>query len=283
MMRKIAAMDPMSSTPREPRPDQADGLRRLFSGSRVRFVPVVSNPHVRSSGAVLEQLCAAYSEMGLNTLFVDAAEAAPAPSELAHVDLGACIEPLSGSVSYLAARGLPMRYTNARGSAAQFLQALAQCAPHAEVVLLHASAPELARVVALRETRPLLLADIENDSVTHAYAAMKWLSQRAGLMVYSLLLAAHPQLRLATRIAQQLTSCADSFLGAVLRDWACVDPRTPAGAPLTPELRHVARELLGVAPPGAALAATEDSAPLRPAGRGSNASPPSYQLLAGAL
>ncbi|MFN3398679.1 MAG: hypothetical protein ACK4ZS_09160, partial [Sulfurimicrobium sp.] len=67
----------------------------------------------------------------------------------------------------------------------------------------------------------------------------------------------------ATRIAQQLHSCADGFLGAVLRDWACLDPRTP-NAPLSPELRHLARELLLASPPGAAIHAASDATPLRP-------------------
>jgi flagellar biosynthesis protein FlhG len=69
----------------------------------------------------------------------------------------------------------------------------------------------------------------------------------------------------ATRIAQQLHSCADGFLGAVLRDWACLDPRASQHAPLTPELRHLARELLLAAPPGAAVDAASDATPLRPA------------------
>jgi flagellar biosynthesis protein FlhG len=83
-------------------------------------------------------------------------------------------------------------------------------------------------------------------------------------MVYSLLMACHPQLRMATRIAQQLHSCADGFLGAVLRDWACLDPRASQHAPLSPELRHLARELLLAAPPGAAIGASSDATPLRP-------------------
>lgn len=70
---------------------------------------------------------------------------------------------------------------------------------------------------------------------------------------------------MATRIAQQLHSCADGFLGAVLRDWACLDPKTPHQAPLTPELRHLARELLLAAPPGAAIDAASNATPLRPA------------------
>jgi len=245
-------------------PDQAHGLRRLFAASKARFVPVVANPRVMGAGGLLEGLCAAFAELGLHTLVVDAGPHSPAPSELAQVDLAHCIERLSPRLSYLAARGLPLRHTNAQGSAAAFLEAVAEAAPEADVILLHASAAELARVVALRELRPLLLADTEPASVTEAYAGMKWLTQRAGLLVYSLLMACHPQLRVATRIAQQLHACADGFLGAVLRDWACLDPRASAQAPITPELRHLARELLLAAPPGAAVDAAADAAPLRP-------------------
>ncbi len=246
--------------------DQAQGLRRLFASSRVRFVPVVSNPAVAGSGLLLEGLCAAFAELGLHTLVVDAGERSRAPSDLARVDLSHCVERVSKQVSFLAARGLPLRYLNAQGSAASFLESLVAAAPAADVILLHASATELARVVALREVRPVLLADSDPASVTQAYLGMKWLSQRAGLMVYSLLMACHPQLRLAPRIAQQINSCAEGFLGATLRDWACLDPKASATAPLPPELRHLARELLLAAPPGAALeAAGHDTYPLRPA------------------
>ncbi|MCH7343983.1 flagellar biosynthesis protein [Pelomonas sp. CA6] len=244
--------------------DQADGLRRLFAAARLRVVPVVSNPHVVGSGALLEGLCAAFTELGLHTLVVDAGERANAPSDLAAVDLAACVETLSPKVSFLAARGLPLRYINANGSAAQFLEAVGDAAPYADVVLLHAPAAELSRVLASREVRPVLLADTDMQSVTHAYAGMKWLSQRAGLMVYSLLMACSPQLRLAERIAQQLSNCGDGFLGSVLRDWACLDPRQPVSAPLAPELRHLARELLMASVPGAALERAADAMPLRP-------------------
>ena len=251
---------PFSKTPQ----DQADGLRKLFAASRVRFIPVVSNPEVLDSGVLLEGLCAAFSEMGLQTLVVDAGELSPAATEMAAVDLSACVERLSRQVSYLAARGLPLRYINANGSAAEFLQALREAAPQADVMILHAPAAELARVLNSREMRPVLLADTDARSVTHAYAGMKWLSQRAGLMVYSLLMACHPQLRLAERIAQQISSCGDGFLGAVLRDWACMDPRTPPTAPLSPEVRHLARELLAVVPQGLAPDMAQDARPLRP-------------------
>ena len=121
------------------------------------------------------------------------------------------------------------------GSTAPFLQALADAAPHADVVLVHAPATELCRLFARsaelaaqrrrqRLVRPLLLADDRPASVTHAYAAMKLLTQRAGLVVHDLLLGAAPNSPRAERIAMQLATCADDFLGAVLRDWVRLDP-----------------------------------------------------------
>lgn len=245
------------------RQDQADGLRRLFSASRVRFVPVVSNPHVVFGGVLLEHLSAAFAELGLHTLVVDAGENSPAPDELAAVDLGACVEQLSGKVSYLAARGLPMRFINAHGSATELLNAVTTAAPHADVVLLHASAAELCRVVARREVRPVLLADDRPQSVTHAYAGMKLLVQRTGLMVHSLLLGADANSPRVERIAQQMIGCADNFLGAVLRDWASIDPLASTVEPPSAELRHLVRELLMAAPAGAVMEMPANATPLR--------------------
>jgi hypothetical protein len=156
-----------------------------------------------------------------------------------------------------------MRYVNAHGSAAEMLNAVIEAAPQADVVLLHASASELCRVVARREVRPVLLADDRPQSVTHAYAGMKLLVQRAGLMVHSLLLGADARSPRVERIAQQMTSCADGFLSAVLRDWAAIDPMASPGEAPSAELRHLARELLMAAPPGAALDTPADAMPLR--------------------
>lgn len=237
--------------------DQAHGLRRLFTAPQVRLVPVMSNPHLIHGGILLEALCAAFAELGLKVLLVDAGERSPLPSALAAVDMSHCIEPLSARVSYLAARGLPLRHMGPTGSAAGFIEALVEAAPQMDVILLHASAQELARVVAGRQVRPLLLADTDPQSVMHAYSGMKWLAQRAGLLVYSVLMSCPPQSRLGARIAQQLGSCGDTFLGAAVSDWACLDPRLPQAAQLSPELRHLAHELLLAAPPGAALEPVE--------------------------
>jgi flagellar biosynthesis protein FlhG len=148
---------------------------------------------------------------------------------------------------------------DARGSCAAFLEAIAQAAPQTEVVLVHASESELARLFARSDVRPVLLADDQPASVTHAYAAMKLLTQRAGLVVYDLLLAVAPQAPRVERIAMQLATCADDFLGVALRDWLAVDPQTPAIAPPTDALRRWARDRMTLPatqePPGMSPAA----------------------------
>jgi flagellar biosynthesis protein FlhG len=243
--------------------DQADGLRRLFAHAQVRFVPVVSNPHVAFGGVMLERLCSGFAEQGCHTLVVDAGESAPEPNEMAWVDLSACVETLSSEVSYLAARGLPLRYVDARGSTAGMLEAVQRAAPAADVVLIHASASDLCRLFMNRDLlwhpRPLLLADDHPLSVKQAYASMKLLTQRGGLVVHDLMLAAAPESPRAERIAMQIATCADDFLGAVLRDWIQVDPASDARSPSTPDLRRWVRETLQ---PAAGLAASGHPAPM---------------------
>lgn len=230
--------------------DQAHGLRQMFAHARVRFVPVVANPHVAFGGVMLERLCTAFGEQGAHVLVIDAGERAPLPREMAAVELSECIETLSTQVSYLAARGLPVRYVDAQGSTASFLQAAADAAPQADVVVVHATESDLCRLFMRSEARPLLLADDRPSSVTHAYAAMKLLTQRAGLMVFDLLLCAAPSSPRAERIAMQLAACADDFLGAVLRDWLQIDPASDAREAPTSALRRWARDALVQAPGG---------------------------------
>jgi len=246
----------MVTTPSSRPLDQAHGLRRLFAHTRQRHVPVVSNPHLPFGGVLLERLCTAISDQGKRTLLVDASERAPAPAEVTLLDLADGIETLSPNVAYLAARGLPLQHVDTHGSTARFLQALAEAAPAYDVVLLHAPATELCRLFMLRgsedgaapRARPLLLADDRPASVTHAYAAMKLLTQRAGLVVHDLLLCAAPNSPRAERIAMQLSTCADDFLGAVLRTWIQIDPASDAGSPPVPALRRWVRELLEAVP-----------------------------------
>jgi len=233
-------------------PDQAHGLRRLFANAGVRLVPVVANPHMAFSGVILDRLCSALADEGARALVVDASDSAPAPDELAVMGLVECIEALSPEVSYLAARGLPLHYVDSHGSTAPFLQAVVDAAPHCDVVLVHAGASELSRLFARQtlttQVRPLLLADDHPASVTHAYAAMKLIALRARLMVFQLTLCAAPASPRASRIAEQLASCADTFLGALLHDWAIVDPAWHAAEAPPPGLRRLARAMLVPAP-----------------------------------
>jgi flagellar biosynthesis protein FlhG len=224
--------------------DQAHGLRQMFAHNRVRFVPVVANPHMAFGGVMLERLCTAFGEQGSHVLVIDAADRSPAPKEMAVLELSECIETLSTQVSYLAARGLPVRYVDAQGCTASFLQAASDAAPHADVVLVHANESDLCRLFVRSGARPLLLADDRPSSVTHAYAAMKLLTKRAGLVVHDLLLCAAPTSPRVERIAVQLATCADDFLGAVLRDWLHVDPACDARDPAPPALRRWARDVL---------------------------------------
>jgi len=231
--------------------DQADGLRRLFAHARTCIVPVVSNPHMAFGGVMLERLCSALAEQGRHTLVVDASERAPEPDEIALVDLSECIETLSPDVSYLAARGLPLRHVDAQGSTAGFLDAVCRAAPAADAVLVHAPATDLCRMFVRRPgstpPRPLLLADDHPDSVTHAYAAMKVLTHRAGLVVHDLMLGAAPTSPRSERIAMQIATCADDFLGAVLRDWMQIDPASDPRSAAPPALRRWVRDTLHAA------------------------------------
>jgi len=233
---------------RAPRRDQAQSLRRLFAGAQVCPLALVANPHVAFSGVMLERLTTALGTLGLNTLVVDAADTSPAAGELAALDLRACIEPLSAQVSYLAARGLPLRHVDTHGSSSAWLDRLAAAAPQVQVMLVHAGAADLARLFTHQPLRPVLLAADHPQSMTHAYAAMKLLAMRRGLMSFDLLLAAPPKQPRAAVIARRLASCAESFLGAAVREWVAIDPacdvREAPGAALlrlvSEQVRHEA-------------------------------------------
>jgi flagellar biosynthesis protein FlhG len=208
--------------------DQADGLRRLFARTGCTIVPLVSNPHVKASGVAVERITAALAMQGRKTLVVDAGETSPPPSEASALELAPCIERLSQHIAYLAARGLPRRYVDTHGSAARLLDELTRLVPDAQVLLLHASAPDLARLCTARALRPVVLASDHPESVKHAYAGIKLLAQRAGWMSFDLLMLAPDRSLRAEAICKTLADCADQFIGASLRDWAWIDPLTPA-------------------------------------------------------
>jgi flagellar biosynthesis protein FlhG len=246
--------------------DQAEGLRRLFGTPATCFVPLVGNPHLEHSGVAIERLSAALSLLGRHTLIVDAADFAPPVPEAAALGLASCIECLTPRVSYLAARGLPARFVDTRGSSARLLDELGAAVPRASVVLVHAEAPELARLFSGRAARPVLLAADHPESVKHAYAAWKLLAQRRGWLSSDLLLIARPGSPRVPQIAQTLARCAEGFMNAVLARWAAIDPLCTAHESPDAALCHIATSQLmlleGEAPcaPGERYAARAVSA-----------------------
>jgi flagellar biosynthesis protein FlhG len=244
--------------------DQAEGLRRRFAGQRRRVLPLAANPHVASSASVLDRVAAVLARGGREVLVVDAGAASPPPSELALVDLGAGIERVAPRVSYLAARGLPMRFVDTRGSAAGFVDAVQAAAPQAEVVLLHADGTDLIRLLKGRAARPMLIGADHPESIKHAYAGCKLLVQRCGFMTFDLLLLASPFSPRVDGIAASLSRCADGFLGALVVDWALIDPSAdPAEEPDEPLARLLAAQLAlddsGLPEPSAATAFGPDA------------------------
>lgn len=234
--------------------DQADGLRRLFAGAAARcMIPLTANPHAAFPAVVIERLTLAFAAAGRHTLVIDAADASPAPAELARLDLAAAMEPLGRDVTYLAARGLPLAHVDTRGSAAGWLDAVADAAPQADVVLVHAGPSELARMFQRRPARPLVIGADHPESIKHAYAAVKLLAQRCSLMTFDLLLVAAPESPRALHIVNSLAGCADGFLGCLLHDWAVVDPASALDAPPTDALLRVARAQLSLQAAPAAI------------------------------
>jgi len=217
--------------------DQAAGLRRLFGSARKGFVALAYNEHVPQATLVIDRLCDAATALGLHTLVVDAADSAPAPHEMALIDLPSCVEAVSDDVSYLAARGLPIRHVDSHGRCGGFLQALERAAPQADLVLVHAGTVDLARLFASQQVRPLLLGADTPRAMTEAYATLKRLAQRPGWLAHDLLIVADPDGPRTERLGESLAECAERFLGAAIHDCVVIDPRTDAAA--TPDVRLI--------------------------------------------
>lgn len=223
-----------------PPADQADGLRRLFASSRQCLVPVIGNAQIDCTGVLLERLAGAFTELGARVLVVDAADNAPTAHELVDIDLPACIERLGPSTAYLAARGVPRRHVDVRGSSEAWLWRVEAAAPWADVVLLHADPRDMARLLGRREVHPVLMASLAPASLTDAYAAMKLLAQRCGLMSFDLLVGMNDGPRRGRRMAERLAGTADAFLGAVLRHAAVIDRGHDLNSPSAPDLAQLA-------------------------------------------
>jgi flagellar biosynthesis protein FlhG len=243
--------------------DQADGLRRMFAARQTQLLPLVANPHLRAPSVLLDRLAEVLASQGLQVLVVDAGAQAPPPPELVQLGLAPCIEMISPRVAYLPARQLPVRYVDTRGCAESFIDALQQAWPQADVIVLHAEVSDLARLLKHRASRPLLLAADDPESLKHAYGSCKWLVQRCGLMTYDLLLAARGASPRLPSIAASLASCADQFLGAVVRNCALVDPAVAAEQAADADLLQLLRAQMNIdhtglraAPTGATTASS---------------------------
>ena len=190
----------------------------MFAGAQaLRFVPVVSNPHVAFGGVLLERLCTALRRARRGTLVVDAAEARQRGRR------DGADRPRAVHRAAVAAGLLPRRARPAdplrRCTRARRARSSARCRSRAAGSTSCSSTParsELCRLFA-RRTRcstapvPAALADDRPASVTHAYASMKLLAQRAGLRGATTCCSAPRRARRAPSASPtQLAACADT-------------------------------------------------------------------------
>lgn len=227
--------------------DQAAGLRQMFTRSPQRFVPVVANPHLDNGSALLERLCSAIGELDLHTLLVDASDPVPG---LPGSSLGV-VESLSPFLSYLDLRSMFASGYHSGLGETQGLLTLSEGAPDADIVLVHARAEILADLFAPLPRvgvmpHVLLLCSEQPEAITSAYAGLKLLATRGGLIAHDLLLGVPEGSPRAPLVAERLAQCARHFVGGTQRRWASVDAgladdRAPAA------LRRLVDELLAAA------------------------------------
>lgn len=203
--------------------DQADGLRRLFSARTVRFIPVVSNPFVAREAVLIRQVCAALEQLGLYTLLVDAR----VPCRAVPGYAAGGIQVLTDRTSCLMAHGVSAR------TGQTVLQAVVDAAPLSQAVVVHGGAAELLHLftsgeVPLSPPRPIVLCDERPAAVTHAYAALKVLSQRAHWDAHDLLVGAATGSAGIQRVKERLERAAALFFGGVRHDVIHVDPAAAA-------------------------------------------------------
>lgn len=208
--------------------DQAAGLRRLFDHNRSQIVPVVANVLAGEATAYLHALACAFIAKGARVLVVDAADTAPAANEWLDMDIGACVRRFSDRLAYLAAPGAARRYVDARGSARGWLWRVQSTVLSARVVLVHASARDLARLIGADDWQvPVLLCGRQAQAITEAYTQLKLIAARCGHANADLLVGVDdcaPNRATAAptplQIAKRLDACADTFLGGSIRMFA---------------------------------------------------------------
>lgn len=204
--------------------DQAAGLRRLFAASR-RIVALASGPTLNASGVAVERLASALASQGRHVFVVDAGDTSPPVPESAVWGLGSAIERLAANLAYLPARGLLRRCIDVHGSSACLLDEFARAQPHADVLLVHAGAMDLVRLLKGHALRPVVACSDDLDGVKEAYATVKLLAQRAAWVTFDLLVMGERGDVPARRIADALASCAERHAGSTLRAWTALNPR----------------------------------------------------------
>lgn len=234
-----------------PGQDQAHGLRQMFAAKALHFVPLASNPQVLYGGVVLERMCAAFAALGFKTLVVDSGERARVPSELSLFDLSEGIETLSEHVKYMPARGLPLKCVDARGDSGSLIDLVAASSTGVDVVILHASASELVRMLSNRargyNLRPLVFTDDSAAGMTQAYTSIKLMAQRAQWFSHDLLVCADRDSARGEAIAQRLSQCADNFLKAAQHAHQIINPMEPATQDPNASFLNMAADLLSCA------------------------------------
>lgn len=235
--------------------DQATGLRRLFARKQVRFVPVVANPYVARSSVMMDQLCQAIRTMDLRTLVVDASRTAGASAYQPRGRSRLAAERLSPGLGYLDVMDLqcnPATGVGAQEPAQAFLHEVASTMPDADVVLVHAAAPDLVHLFSRHRGGPdaprfVLLCDEHPPAITSAYAALKLLATRGGMMAHNLLLSTLQGVHAAVAVAARLARCAHQFLGALQHHSAYVDPVRPDADANLPAMYRLTEDLLSAA------------------------------------
>ena len=182
--------------PTASRNDQAEGLRQMFANACTRFVPVVSNPHIAFGGVMLERLCTAFAERGARVLVVDAGRACrrgrrdgdgrARPVRRAALAAGRLPGGARPADPLRRRARLDARLPRARRRGRAGLRrrprprrAPRSCAGCSRTAGRGRGSTSTRSTRRARSSSPTT----GRQSVTHAYASMKLLAQRAGLVV----------------------------------------------------------------------------------------------------
>ncbi len=221
-------------------PDQADGLRRLFATPDVACVLVPENQAVAHADVAIERLTSAFTSQGLNALIVDAGSSAREAHELTAIDLAACVEAIAPRVSYLAARGLALLHAADHDATHPWQTTLAEAAPGADVLLVHAPASQLARLLVSSAARPVLLVDESAGSLDQVLSTLHLLRRYRPALAYDLLVVGDEAASHTFHIGHALTALRADLPSTQLQSWAVILPAQAAGSRASGDLQRLA-------------------------------------------